>query len=189
MLSPNLPNRWGQSCSDWPGVENPNPICWASSLPCSPPPYLQPLIHDRRVLRLQEMQFENHWNIAKNPTLYNSLNRLLSRLQNTAGRSTNWTLIGHLLFRFHTFSTSVNDYDNSVRKQLLSLLTDGKTEAQNVTKLARYGAGFQAKSFGFKPSHLLGYSWSPWYLLVKNLPAMQETPVWFLDQEDPLEKG
>ena len=104
------------------------------------------------------MQFENHWNIAKNPTLYNSLNRLLSRLQNTAGRSTNWTLIGHLLFRFHTFSTSVNDYDNSVRKQLLSLLTDGKTEAQNVTKLARYGAGFQAKSFGFKPSHLLGYS-------------------------------
>ena len=25
--------------------------------------------------------------------------------------------------------------------------------------------------------------------LVKNLPAMQETPVWFLGQEDPLEKG
>ena len=25
--------------------------------------------------------------------------------------------------------------------------------------------------------------------LVKNLPAMQETPVWFLDWEDPLEKG
>ena len=25
--------------------------------------------------------------------------------------------------------------------------------------------------------------------LVKNLPAMQETPVRFLDQEDPLEKG
>ena len=25
--------------------------------------------------------------------------------------------------------------------------------------------------------------------LVKNLPAMQETPVWFLSQEDPLEKG
>ena len=25
--------------------------------------------------------------------------------------------------------------------------------------------------------------------LVKNLPAMQETPVWFLDQEDQLEKG
>ena len=24
--------------------------------------------------------------------------------------------------------------------------------------------------------------------LVKNLPAMQETPVWFLDREDPLEK-
>ena len=25
--------------------------------------------------------------------------------------------------------------------------------------------------------------------LVKNLPAMQETPIWFLDQEDPLEEG
>ena len=25
--------------------------------------------------------------------------------------------------------------------------------------------------------------------LVKNLPAMQETPVWFLGQDDPLEKG
>ena len=25
--------------------------------------------------------------------------------------------------------------------------------------------------------------------MVKNLPAMQETPVGFLDQEDPLEKG
>ena len=25
--------------------------------------------------------------------------------------------------------------------------------------------------------------------LVKNLPAMQETPGWFLSQEDPLEKG
>ena len=24
--------------------------------------------------------------------------------------------------------------------------------------------------------------------LVKNLPAMQETPIWFLDREDPLEK-
>ena len=26
-------------------------------------------------------------------------------------------------------------------------------------------------------------------MLVKNLPAMQETPVRFLGQEDPLEKG
>ena len=25
--------------------------------------------------------------------------------------------------------------------------------------------------------------------LVKNPPVMQETPVWFLGQEDPLEKG
>ena len=25
--------------------------------------------------------------------------------------------------------------------------------------------------------------------LVKNLPEMQETLVWFLDEEDPLEKG
>ena len=25
--------------------------------------------------------------------------------------------------------------------------------------------------------------------LVKNVPVMQDTPGWFLDQEDPLEKG
>ena len=25
--------------------------------------------------------------------------------------------------------------------------------------------------------------------MLKNLPAIQETQVWFLDQEDPLEKG
>ena len=30
---------------------------------------------------------------------------------------------------------------------------------------------------------------SPRAQLVKNLPAMQETPVQFLGQEDPLEKG
>ena len=28
-----------------------------------------------------------------------------------------------------------------------------------------------------------------YYQLVKNMPAMQETPVRFLGQEDPLEKG
>ena len=38
--------------------------------------------------------------------------------------------------------------------------------------------------FGFPPHlcHLIGQ-------LVKNLPAMQETPVWSLGWEDPLEKG
>ena len=25
--------------------------------------------------------------------------------------------------------------------------------------------------------------------LVKNLPVMQDTPIWFLGREDPLEKG
>ena len=30
---------------------------------------------------------------------------------------------------------------------------------------------------------------SPVAQMVKNLPTMQETRVWFLDQEDPLEKG
>ena len=30
---------------------------------------------------------------------------------------------------------------------------------------------------------------SPMAQMVKNLPAMQETPVQFLGQEDPLEKG
>ena len=36
----------------------------------------------------------------------------------------------------------------------------------------------------------LQYSWASLVAqLVKNLPAMQETPVRFLDQEDPLEEG
>ena len=39
--------------------------------------------------------------------------------------------------------------------------------------------------FRFYLLNLLGFSGS----LVKNLPVMQETPVPFLDQEDPLEKG
>ena len=34
-----------------------------------------------------------------------------------------------------------------------------------------------------------GSHWSLIAQLVKNLPAMQETPVQFLGQEDPLEKG
>ena len=39
-------------------------------------------------------------------------------------------------------------------------------------------------SFNFKP-----YRTSPVAQLVKNPPAMQETPVQFLGWEDPLEKG
>ena len=36
----------------------------------------------------------------------------------------------------------------------------------------------------------LQYSWASLVpQLVKNPPAMQETPVWFLDLDDPLEKG
>ena len=37
-------------------------------------------------------------------------------------------------------------------------------------------------------AHLVHYA-SLIAQLVKNLPAMQETPVWFLGWEDPLEKG
>ena len=37
--------------------------------------------------------------------------------------------------------------------------------------------------------HLLVFRVSLVAQLVKNPPAMWETPVWFLDQEDPLEKG
>ena len=38
--------------------------------------------------------------------------------------------------------------------------------------------------------HPLKYSWASLVAqLVKNLPAMQETPVPFLDQDDLLEKG
>ena len=46
------------------------------------------------------------------------------------------------------------------------------------------------RSAGEGIGYLLQYSWA--FLvaqLVKNLPAMQETLVQFLDQEDPLEKG
>lgn len=51
----------------------PQPHLPSSFFPCSPPPFPQPLIHDRRALRLQEMQFENHWNIAKYLAVLNSL--------------------------------------------------------------------------------------------------------------------
>ena len=37
--------------------------------------------------------------------------------------------------------------------------------------------------------HLLFIGVSLVAQLVKNLPTMQETPVWFPSQEDPLEKG
>ena len=40
------------------------------------------------------------------------------------------------------------------------------------------GTGYVGSCWGF-----------PVAQLVKNLPAMQETPVRFLGQEDPLEKG
>ena len=42
-------------------------------------------------------------------------------------------------------------------------------------------------------NHLETFPYLPWAALiaqlVKNLPAMLGTPVWFLGQEDPLEKG
>ena len=46
------------------------------------------------------------------------------------------------------------------------------------------------RSFGEGIGYPLQYSWvSLVAQLVKNMPAMQETPVQFLGQEDPLEKG
>ena len=46
------------------------------------------------------------------------------------------------------------------------------------------------RSPGEGTGYLLQYSWASLVAqLVKNLPAMQETPVQFLEQEDPLEKG
>ena len=45
-------------------------------------------------------------------------------------------------------------------------------------------------SSGEKIGYPLHYSWASLVAqLVKNLPAMQETPVQFLGREDPLEKG
>ena len=46
------------------------------------------------------------------------------------------------------------------------------------------------RSAGEGIGYPLQYSWATFVAqLVKNLPAMQETPVQFLGQEDPLEKG
>ena len=46
------------------------------------------------------------------------------------------------------------------------------------------------RSAGEGIGYLLKYSWASYVAqLVKNLPAVQETPVQFLDQEDLLEKG
>ena len=47
-----------------------------------------------------------------------------------------------------------------------------------------------ARSSGEEIGYLLQYSWASLVVqLVKNLLAMQETPVQFLGQENPLEKG
>ena len=46
------------------------------------------------------------------------------------------------------------------------------------------------RSAGGEISYPLQYSWAfPVAQLVKNLPAMQETWIWSLGWEDPLEKG
>ena len=46
------------------------------------------------------------------------------------------------------------------------------------------------RSPGERIGYPLQYSWaSPVAQLVKNLHAMQETTIWFLGGEDPLEKG
>ena len=48
----------------------------------------------------------------------------------------------------------------------------------------------QLSDFDFhKLKGLEVYMWTGREILVKNPPAMQETPVQFLGQEDPLEKG
>ena len=60
----------------------------------------------------------------------------------------------------------------------------GKDESQNLFP--------KACSIDFQP---MVYIWKDYFLaylvaqLIKNLSAMQEIPVWFLGQEDPLEKG
>ena len=53
---------------------------------------------------------------------------------------------------------------------------------------------FNDFSYGFSNFSYFNYGFSNLWAslvaqLVKNLPAMQETLVWFLGQEDPLEKG
>ena len=64
----------------------------------------------------------------------------------------------------------------------------GKESADNAGDLGSIpGSG---RSPGEGLYYLLQYSWASLVAqLVKNLPAMQETLVQFLGQEDPLEKG
>ena len=46
------------------------------------------------------------------------------------------------------------------------------------------------RSLGERIGYPLQYSWASFVAqMVNNLPAVQETPVWFLAWEDPLEKG
>ena len=47
-----------------------------------------------------------------------------------------------------------------------------------------------ARPLGRRHGNPLQYSWPSLVAqMVKNPPAMQKTPVWFLGREDPLEKG
>lgn len=92
------------------------------------------------------MQFENHWNIAKYPALYRSEQASEQASEPQRGGTQNGPYMGTYC-PGSTSSLPQLMTMTTLRKQLLSPLTDGKTEAQNVTKLARYGTGFQVKSF------------------------------------------
>ena len=66
--------------------------------------------------------------------------------------------------------------------------SDGKESACNAGDPGSIPGS--ARSSGEEIGYLLQYSWASLVVqLVKNPPAMQETPVQFLGQEDPLEKG
>ena len=85
-------------------------------------------------------------------------------------------------------------------KHTTQLLTDRRGGGQHPGwSASKAQGGFSTSHTVLQKSHdfffslehrakLSGLLWLP-AQLVKNLPAMQETPVWYLDWEDPLEKG
>ena len=107
--------------------------------------------------------------------------------------------INNLYNIFSTFPNSLKNYGESTEFVTEFLLEEtivwpfpggsaGKESACNAGDLASIpGSG---SSPGEETGYLLQYSWaSPIAQLVNNLPAVQETRVWSLGGEDPLEKG
>ena len=82
--------------------------------------------------------------------------------------------------------------DHHLMMKLLYLIVEGTTTEEGWKKKKNSSALLWTPSsfyLVFIPSSLCIYRASLVAQMVKNLPAMQETLVWFLGQKDPLEEG